>query len=118
MSGTVLKKWEVHEDVFLSILMKEGKTYQEIANKFKTSVYNIKERVIEKLILPEYSENVKELAEKYNFEDSEYLKRCLECKKKKKEDKQKKKSFTDEKYYEILQNIIERLDRIEKQKYI
>jgi hypothetical protein len=113
MSGTTLKKWEEHEDALLIMHMKEGNTYEEIAKKFKTTVNGVKERVICKIILPEYSENIKELAEKYKFEDSEYLKRRLECNQKK-EATRKKKLFTDEKYFEILQNIIERLDRIEK----
>lgn len=113
MSRTTLKKWETYEDALLIMHMKEGNTYEEIAKKFKTNVDSVKERVISKIILPEYSENIKELAEKYKFEDSDYLKRRLECNQKK-EATRKKTLFTGEKYYEILQNIMERLDRIEK----
>ena len=111
MSRTTLKKWETYEDALLIMHMKEGNTYEEIAKKFKTNVDSVKERVIKKIILPEYSENVVELAEKYKFEDSDYLKIRLECHQKA---NYKKKLFTDEKYFEILQNIIERLDRIDK----
>lgn len=135
------KKWELHEDELFIALMKENKSHQEIATEFKRTVGGIRARVIDKLILPEYnSENVVELAKKYNFEDSEFLHRLLQSRIQKNEnsrislkiletepkevyeqkklerkiERKKIKTAGGEKYFELLQNIVERLERIER----
>ena len=130
------KKWKVHEDELLLALMEENKSHQDIVTELKRTVGAIRARVIDKLILPEYnSENVVELAKKYNFEDSKFLHRLLQSRvqmnenarislkilqTEPKEDyapmklERKIKTAGGEKYFELLQNIVERLERIEK----
>jgi len=146
------KKWEINEDELLIKLFNKDKSYEEIAKEFKRTVGSIRARILDKIIFPEYNkENIKELAEKYKFDDVEYLERMIKARitreerskensriskeileNETKEDydmimqeiKEKKlnkrierkeiKTAGGEKYYELLLNIVERLDRIEK----
>ena len=142
------KKWETEEDELLVKLVNENKSHQEIAIEFKRTEGSIRARIIDKILFPEYNnENITELAKKYNFNDIEYLERCMKVRIAKKEnaiiteniisnetkeeyeermEKIKKeklnkkiernqiKAMGGEKYYELLLNIVERLERIEK----
>lgn len=141
------KKWETEEDELLVKLVNENKSHQEIAIEFKRTEGSIRARIIDKIIFPKYNnENITELAKKYNFNDIEYLERCIKVRiekenaiiaeniisnetkeeyeermeKIKKEKLNKKiernqiKAMGGEKYYELLLNIVERLERIEK----
>ena len=142
------KKWETEEDELLVKLVNEDKSYEEIAKEFKRTVGSIRARIIDKIIFPEYNnENISELAKKYNFNNVEYLERCMKVKIAKKEnaiiaeniisnetkeeyekrieeikkekvnkliEKEKIKAAGDERYYKLLLNIVERLERIEK----
>ena len=74
------KKWETHEDELLVKLVNEDKSYEEIAKEFKRTVGSIRSRIMDKIIFPEYNkENIKELAEKYKWNDVEYLEKCMKC---------------------------------------
>lgn len=142
------KKWETEEDELLVKLVNENKSHQEIAIEFKRTEGSIRARIIDKILFSEYNnENITELAKKYNFNDIEYLERCIKVRIAKKEnaiiaeniisnetkeeyeermEKIKKEKLNKkiernqirkaggEKYYELLLNIIERLERIEK----
>jgi Mor family transcriptional regulator len=142
------KKWETEEDELLVKLVNENKSHQEIAIEFKRTEGSIRARIIDKILFPEYNnENITELAKKYNFNDVEYLERCIKVRIAKKEnaiiaeniienetkeeyeermEKIKKEKLNKkiernqirkaggEKYYELLLNIVERLERIEK----
>lgn len=125
------KKWEAHEDELLVKLVNEDKSYEEIAKEFKRTVGSIRSRIMDKIIFPEYNkENIKELAEKYKWNDVEYLEKCMKCimssleeREKEKQSKmlsqekferKKIKTVGGQKYYDLLENIIERLERIEK----
>ena len=125
------KKWETHEDELLVKLVNEDKSYEEIAKEFKRTVGGIRARIMDKIIFPEYNkENIKELAEKYKWNDVEYLEKCMKCRMSSLEEREKEKQSkmlsqekferkkiktTDgQKYYDLLENIIERLERIEK----
>ena len=142
------KKWETEEDELLVKLVNEDKSYEEIAKEFKRTVGSIRARIIDKIIFPEYNnENISELAKKYNFNNVEYLERCMKVKIAKKEnainteniisnetkeeyekrmeeikkekvnkliEKDKIKAAGGQKYYDLLENIVERLERIEK----
>jgi Mor family transcriptional regulator len=142
------KKWDTDEDELLVKLVNDNKYHEEIAKVFKRTVGGIRARIIDKIIFPEYNnENIKELAKKYNFNDVEYLERCIKLRVEKKENaiiaeniivnetkedydirmqeiKEKKlnkkiernqiRKAGGEKYYELLLNIVERLERIEK----
>jgi len=142
------KKWETEEDELLVKLVNENKSHQEIAIEFKRTEGSIRARIIDKIIFPEYNnENITELAKKYNFNDIEYLERCMKVRIAKKEnaiiaeniisnetkekyeermEKIKKEKLNKkieriqirkaggEKYYELLLNIVERLEIIEK----
>jgi len=142
------KKWETEEDELLVKLVNENKSHQEIAIEFKRTEGSIRARIIDKIIFPKYNnENITELAKKYNFNDVEYLERCIKVRIAKKEnaiiaeniisnetkeeyeermEKIKKEKLNKkiernqirkaggEKYYELLLNIVERLERIEK----
>ena len=125
------KKWYNNDDEMLVKLINENKPYEEIALVFKRTIGSIRARVIDKIIVNEYDgENIKELAIKYNFDDAEYLEKCIKAKiqkknisiidEKKEKNKQKKierkeiKAAGGEKYYNLLLNIVERLERIEK----
>lgn len=130
------KKWYDNDDELLVKLMNENKPYEEIAFEFKRTIGSIRARVIDKIILKEYDgENIQELARKYNFDDSEYLEKCIKARiqknnisiidketyeERKEKNKQKKierkeiKAAGGEKYYNLLLNIVERLERIEK----
>lgn len=146
------KKWEINEDELLIKLFNKDKSYEEIAKEFKRTVGSIRARIFDKIIFPEYNkENIKELAEKYKFDDVEYLERMIKARitreerskensriskeileNETKEDydmrmqeiKEKKlnkrierkeiKTAGGEKYYKLLLNIVERLERIEK----
>lgn len=142
------KKWETEEDELLVKLVNEDKSYEEIAKEFKRTVGSIRARIIDKIIFPEYNnENISELAKKYNFNDVEYLERCMKVRIAKKEnainteniisnetkeeyekrmeeikkekvdkliEKEKIKAAGGQKYYDLLENIVERLERIEK----
>lgn len=142
------KKWETEEDELLVKLVNEDKSYEEIAKEFKRTVGSIRARIIDKIIFPEYNnENISELVKKYNFNNVEYLERCMKVKIAKKEnainteniisnetkeeyekrmeeikkekvnkliEKEKIKAAGDERYYKLLLNIVERLERIEK----
>jgi Mor family transcriptional regulator len=142
------KKWETEEDELLVKLVNENKSHQEIAIEFKRTEGSIRARIIDKILFPEYNnENITELAKKYNFNDIEYLERCIKVRIAKKEnaiiaeniisnetkeeyeermEKIKKEKLNKkiernqirkaggEKYYELLLNIVERLERIEK----
>lgn len=107
------KKWETEEDELLVKLVNENKSHQEIAIEFKRTEGSIRARIIDKILFPEYNnDNITELAKKYNFNDIEYLERCIKVRIAKKENAIRKAG--GEKYYELLLNIIERLERIEK----
>ena len=142
------KKWETEEDELLVKLVNEDKSYEEIAKEFKRTVGSIRARIIDKIIFPEYNnENISELAKKYNFNNVEYLERCMKVKIAKKEnainteniisnetkeeyekrmeeikkekvnkliEKEEIKAAGGERYYKLLLNIVERLERIEK----
>jgi len=127
------KKWETNEDELLIKLVNENKSHQEIAKEFKRTVGSIRARIMDKIIFPEYNnENIKELAEKYKWSDVEYLEKCMKCKMSSLEEKEKQskmlsqekfekkierkkiKTAGGQKYYDLLENIIERLERIEK----
>lgn len=125
------KKWETHEDELLVKLVNEDKSYEEIAKEFKRTVGSIRARIMNKIIFPEYNkENIKELSEKYKWNDVEYLEKCMKCimssleeREKEKQSKmlsqekferKKIKTVGGQKYYDLLENIIERLERIEK----
>ena len=134
------KKWEINEDELLIKLLNENKSYEEIAKEFKRTVNSIKARIIDKIIFPEYNKvNIKELAEKYKWNDIEYLEKCMKIrmsaleervkekkqknqmnkmlsqeKLEKKIEKKKIKTAGGQKYYDLLENIVERLERIEK----
>ena len=130
------KKWYDDDDELLVKLMNENKPYEEIAFEFKRTIGSIRARVIDKIILKEYDgENIEELARKYKFDDSKYLEKCIKAsiqknnisiidketyEERKEKNKQKKIERTEikaaggEKYYNLLLNIVERLERIEK----
>lgn len=131
------KKWETDEDELLIKLVNDNKSHQEIAIEFKRTENSIRARIIDKIIFPEYNnENITELAKKYNFNDIEYLERCMKCrmssleervkekekqskmlsqeKFEKKIERKKIKTAGGQKYYDLLENIVERLERIEK----
>ena len=127
------KKWETNDDELLVKLVNEDKSYEEIAKEFKRTIGSIRSRIMNKIIFPEYNkENIKELAEKYKFDDVEYLEKCMKCiissLEEREKDKEKKskmlsqekferkkiKTAGGQKYYDLLENIIERLERIEK----
>jgi len=142
------KKWETNEDELLIKLVNENKSHQEISIELKRTEGSIRARIIDKILFPEYNnENITELAKKYNFNDVEYLERCIKVIVAKKEnariaekiianetkeeyeeriqeykDKKLNKKIErnqirkagGEKYYELLLNIVERLERIEK----
>lgn len=127
------KKWETDEDELLIKLVNDNKYHEEIAKEFKRTVGSIRARIMDKIIFPEYNnENIKELAEKYNWSDVEYLEKCMKCKMSSFEEKEKQskmlsqekfekkierkkiKTAGGQKYYDLLENIIERLERIEK----
>ena len=80
------KKWETEENELLVKLVNENKSHQEIAIEFKRTEGSIRARIIDKIIFPEYNnENISELAKKYNFNDVEYLERCIKVRIAKKE---------------------------------
>jgi len=124
------KKWETYEDELLVKLVNDNKYHEEIAKEFKRTVGSIRSRILDKIIFPEYNkENIKELAEKYKWYDVEYLEKCMKCKMSSFEEREKKKQSKmlsqekfkkkiktagGQKYYDLLENIIERLERIEK----
>ena len=127
------KKWETDEDELLIKLVNDNKYHEEIAKEFKRTVGSIRARIMDKIIFPEYNnENIKELAEKYKWSDVEYLEKCMKCKMSSLEEKEKQskmlsqekfekkierkkiKTAGGQKYYDLLENIIERLERIEK----
>ena len=135
------KKWETNDDELLIKLFNEDKSYQEIAKEFKRTIGSIRARIIDKIIFPEYNkENIKELAEKYKFDDVEYLERIIKARIAKEEKSKIAKKILEnetkedynirmlnkkieinqikkaggEKYYDLLLNIVERLERIEK----
>jgi len=146
------KKWEINEDELLVKYVNDNKYHEEIAKEFKRTVGSIRARILDKIIFPEYNkENIKELAEKYKFDDVEYLERMIkaritreerskensriskeilenetkedydmrmqeikEKKLNKRIERKKIKTAGGEKYYELLLNIVERLERIEK----
>lgn len=134
-------KWETNDDELLIKLFNEDKSYQEIAKEFKRTIGSIRARIIDKIIFPEYNkENIKELAEKYKFDDVEYLERIIKARIAKEEKSKIAKKILEnetkedynirmlnkkieinqikkaggEKYYDLLLNIVERLERIEK----
>ena len=119
------KKWYDNDDELLVKLINENKPYEEIAFEFKRTTGSIRARVIDKIILKEYDgENIQELARKYNFDDSEYLEKCIKARIQKNnisiidketyEERKEIKAAGGEKYYNLLLNIVERLERIEK----
>ena len=86
------KKWDTHEDELLVKLVNDNKYHEEIAKEFKRTVGSIKSRIIDKIIFPEYNnENIKELAEKYKFDDVEYLERMIKARIIKKDETKEKK---------------------------
>ena len=134
-------KWETNDDELLIKLFNEDKSYQEIAKEFKRTIGSIRARIIDKIIFPEYNkENIKEFAEKYKFDDVEYLERIIKARIAKEEKSKIAKKILEnetkedynirmlnkkieinqikkaggEKYYDLLLNIVERLERIEK----
>ena len=134
-------KWQTNDDELLIKLFNEDKSYQEIAKEFKRTIGSIRARIIDKIIFPEYNkENIKELAEKYKFDDVEYLERIIKARIAKEEKSKIAKKILEnetkedynirmlnkkieinqikkaggEKYYDLLLNIVERLERIEK----
>ena len=134
-------KWETNDDELLIKLFNEDKSYQEIAKEFKRTIGSIRAWIIDKIIFPEYNkENIKELAEKYKFDDVEYLERIIKARIAKEEKSKIAKKILEnetkedynirmlnkkieinqikkaggEKYYDLLLNIVERLERIEK----
>jgi Mor family transcriptional regulator len=112
------KKWNIEDDLKLIKYMEENKSYEDIAIDFKRTIGSIKSRVLDKIIFLEYNDdNVEELAKKYCY-DVEYLKKCLEYKKKicdeklnPKEEKVKNKKVINE---DLLEQIMYRLVVIEK----
>ena len=119
------KKWYDDDDELLVKLMNENKPYEEIAFEFKRTTGSIRARVIDKIIIKEYDgENIEELARKYKFDDSKYLEKCIKARIQKNnisiidketyEERKEIKAAGGEKYYNLLLNIVERLERIEK----
>jgi hypothetical protein len=138
------KKWEIDDDKLLIKLLNENKSYEEIARILKRTEGGIKARVIDKILVPKYNNgNFNKLAEKYKFNDILYLERIIKQriareKRSKENSRITKKLFENEtkedydirmqeikeknqikkaggeKYYELLLNIVERLERIEK----
>ena len=142
------KKWETNEDELLIKLVNENKSHQEISIELKRTEGSIRARIIDKIIFQEYNnENITELAKKYDFNDVEYLERCIKVRVAKKEnariaekiianetkeeyeeriqeykdkkvnkliEKEEIKAAGGERYYKLLLNIVERLERIEK----
>jgi len=112
------KKWNIEDDLKLIKYMEENKSYEDIAIDFKRTIGSIKSRVLDKIIFKEYNDdNVEELATKYCY-DVEYLKKCLEYKKKicdekhnPKEEKVQKPKVIKE---DLLEQIMYRLVIIEK----
>jgi len=113
------KKWDNEDDLKLIKYVEENKSYDDIAFEFKRTIGSIRTRVLDKIIFMEYNDdNCQELSIKYGYEDVEYLKKCLENKKriceeklKPKEEKVKKTKVIKE---NILKKIMYRLDIIEK----
>jgi len=82
------KRWNIEDDLKLIKYMEENKSYSDIAIELKRTTGSIKSRVLDKIIFLEYNDNnVLELANKYGYDDVDYLKKCLENKKKIREDK-------------------------------
>ena len=120
------KKWESYEDELLVKLVNENKSCKKIATEFKRTECSIRERIIEKIILPEYNdENITKLAKKFDY-NIEYLEKCNKKRKEKYEErmikfKEKKlnksienegiKTIDSEIYYKLLLNIVERIEK-------
>jgi len=104
------KRWNIEDDLKLIKYMEENKSYSDIAIEFKRTIGSIKSRVLDKIIFLEYNDdNVEELANKYSYEDVDYLKRCLENKKKICEDKLKPKEDKVQKSKVIKEDLLEQI---------
>jgi len=104
------KRWNIEDDLKLIKYMEENKSYYDIAIEFKRTIGSIKSRVLDKIIFLEYNDdNVEELANKYSYEDVDYLKRCLENKKKICEDKLKPKEDKVQKSKVIKEDLLEQI---------
>ena len=104
------KRWNIEDDLKLIKYMEENKSYSDIAIEFKRTIGSIKSRVLDKIIFLEYNDdNVEELANKYSYEDVDYLKRCLENKKKIREDKLKPKEDKVQKSKVIKEDLLEQI---------
>lgn len=117
-TSNINKKWILNDDILLKKLVIEDKTYDEIEIILQRNKSSILTRVIDKIIFPEYnSENINLLSEKYKI-DINYLQKCMTYNLKIKEYYNKKreeiKIISGEKYNELLNDIIQRLERIEK----
>jgi len=113
------KRWNNEDHLKLIKYLEENKSYDDIAIEFKRTIGSIKSRVLDKIIFPEYNDdNVLELANKYSYDDVEFLKKCLEKKKiiceeklKPKEEKVQKSKVIKE---DLLEQIMYRLLIIER----
>ena len=119
ITSNIDKKWLLDEDKLLCKLVIENKAYEDIAIQLERDKESIISRVMDKIIFPEYnSENIKELAEKYKIDNINYLEKCMLYNMKKSEYYNKKreeyKLNSDNKFYELLYDILEKLEIIEE----
>jgi len=114
-----IKKWDKEDDLKLIKNIEENKSYREISLELNTTIGDIRSRILDKIIFPEYDgKNIKELARKYKYNNFENLKKCLENKKRisyeniRLVQKNIKKSGSM-KSKDLSLNIIDRLEKIE-----
>jgi len=114
-----IKKWEKEDDLKLIKNIKENKSYHEISLELNTTIGDIRSRILDKIIFTEYDgTNIKELAQKYKYNNVENLQKCLENKKKISYEnvKQVQKNIKISENIEckdLFLNIIDRLEKIE-----
>lgn len=115
-----IKKWEKEDDLKLIKNIKENKSYHEISLELNTTIGDIRSRILDKIIFPKYDgKNIKELAQKYKYNNVENLQKCLENKKKISYEnvKQVQKNIKKTESIECKDLFLKIIDRLEKIEY-